>query len=180
MEKQEKQDKKKIILVGIDKAGKTSIVQSLQGIRNLTAFNSLVPTREFNSIKFQAMGLNYLILDLGGQESYRFRHLEKFEEHILEASKIIYVIDILDRNRYNLSLEYLEKIIDKLKNIPINVEISIFFHKYDPDLEPKIEELAQKSMKELIERIKVIIPNNFNYSIFKTSIYTIFEKSKID
>lgn len=180
MQARNKDEKKKIILVGIDKAGKTSIAQSLQGIRNLTAFNSLGPTRGLNSVKFQMMGTNYLILDLGGQESYRTRHLEKFEEHLLEVNKIIYVIDIQDPARHAISLEYLQMIIEKIKKYPEIPDISIFFHKYDPDLQADVEELIQKSIEMLIKKIKTIIPHIFNYSVFKTSIYTVFEKSKID
>ncbi|MFX1238867.1 MAG: ADP-ribosylation factor-like protein [Promethearchaeota archaeon] len=174
------ENKKKIVLIGLDKAGKTSIVQSLQGIRSLTAFNSINPTKGLNSIKFQVMETKYLILDLGGQEAYRSSHLKKFDEYTLEANKVIFVIDIQDSKRYDLSVDYLKTITTLLKKNPKDIELSIFLHKNDPDFNAKEKELYEDLSLKLTERIKEIIPEEMNYSIFKTSIYTVFEKSKID
>ena len=100
-----------------------------------------------------------------------------FEKYLQGTSKIIFVIDVQDVKRYDLALDYLEKIIDLLPEDFKNFDFSIFLHKFDPDFVPDFDpELINK----LLKNIKSLIPHDLSCSIFKTSIYTVFEKSSID
>ncbi|MFX1276203.1 MAG: ADP-ribosylation factor-like protein [Promethearchaeota archaeon] len=172
--------KKKILIMGLDQAGKTCIVQSLQGIKNLTAFTSSKPTKVYNTISFHALGSEYVILDFGGQEAYRDDHLEKFDSYIRDTNKFIYVIDVQDEKRYKLAVSYLKKIINSLPVDNENViEFSVFLHKFDPDLEQLSKNINKQTLKELLEKIKGLFPPNLSYSIHKTSIYTVFEKTSL-
>ena len=126
---------KKIVLMGLDNSGKTSIVLCLKGVKNLSSFSAVNPTRGFEINKFHTLGSEYNIWDFGGQEKFRTDYFENFNNHIKGTSKLIYVIDIQDRERYEISLEYLAKIIMMLKKTEINLDFSLFLHKFDPDLE---------------------------------------------
>ena len=172
-----KEDKVKILLVGLDNSGKTSISKCLQGIKNLSIFNSIVPTREFDIENFEALNSKYAIWDLSGQEAYRGDYINQTSKFFGDTSKIIYVIDIQDVKRYDLAIEYMEKVInsiDKQKEI----DFSIFLHKYDPDLKFD-QELNEVIIDKFIKKIKEKIPPDFIYSLHKTSIYAIFEKTTI-
>lgn len=168
---------KKILMIGLDNSGKTSISKCLKGIKNISAFNSIVPTREHNIENFEALNSKYVIWDLSGQEAYREEYLNQASKFFDDTSKIIYVIDIQDVKRYDLALEYMEKVINSIDK-QNDIDFSIFLHKYDPDLKFD-QELNEIIIDKFIKKIKEKIPPNFNYSLHKTSIYAIFEKSTI-
>ncbi len=167
---------KKVLIMGLDNSGKTSIVLCLKGVKKLSSFSSLNPTRGFKINKFQALGSEYSIWDFGGQEQFREGYLNDFQTHIKETNKFIYVLDIQDQERFDISLDYLDKIVILLRKHKVNTDFSIFLHKYDPDLEFPNKEFSDKVFPDLIRDIKELIPNDFIYQIFKTSIYTVFQK----
>jgi small GTP-binding protein len=169
----------KILIMGLDNSGKTSILISLRENTNLLSYFSLRPTKGLSVEEFENDQQGLVCWDLGGQAQYRKNYLKDFGRYAKETEKIIFVIDVQDTNRYGLSLEYLEELIDVLKNDEYFIEISLFLHKFDPNLVKKedFKELYEKIKTELVDRIQAIIPNNFNYDIFKTTIYTVFEKS---
>lgn len=167
---------RKVLIMGLDNSGKTSIVLCLRGVKDLSSFSSLNPTRGFKINKFQALGSEYSIWDFGGQEQFREGYLNDFQTHIKKTNKFIFVLDIQDHERFDISLDYLGKIVILLKKHKVNIDFSIFLHKYDPDLEFTNKEFSDKVVPDLIRNIKELIPNDFRYQIFKTSIYTVFQK----
>ena len=99
----------------------------------------------------------------------------------MSGPKLIYVFDIQDTKRYDLAFQYFEKIIDlTVEKVEGNdFEVSIFFHKYDPDLER--DDLPDGVVNGLKDRIKAKLDGtNLFYQIFLTTIYAIFEKIVID
>ncbi|KKN30420.1 hypothetical protein LCGC14_0834280 [marine sediment metagenome] len=164
-------EKVKILILGLKSSGKTSIVYSLQKKINLLNFVNLKPTRGINKIDFEEGDTKFYIWDFGGQESYRKDYLERMDRYFNEAKKFIYVIDIQEQELYDNSLGFLEDIILILKNKELYVSISIFLHKYDPDLE-----IEEEIPINLVKKIEALIPKEFKYKIFKTSIYTVFRK----
>ncbi len=167
----------KIILLGLDNSGKTSISLILQRKPELSNFTSLSFTKNHETISFKDLNTNteFVIWDFGGQTSDRENHLKDLlKDYITGTNKIIYVIDIQDNSRYGLALKYLSDIIKELKRGKIILNISIFLHKFDPNLE-----ITEENLFKLINKIHKIIPENYNYEIFKTSIYAIFHKSPI-
>ena len=167
---------KKIIIMGLDNSGKTSIVLCLKGVKNLSSCSSVNPTRGFEINKFHTLGSEYNIWDFGGQEQYREEYFKNFKAHIKGVSKLIYVIDIQDKERYNISLEYLTRIITLLKQEKFNLDFSLFLHKFDPDLEFTNRSIKEEVIKTLTKQIRDIIPLDFPYQVYKTSIYTVFQK----
>jgi small GTP-binding protein len=171
---------KKIVIMGLDDSGKSSIVLCLKGVKNLTSFSAIKPTRVFEINKFNTMGSDFNIWDFGGQEKFREDYVKNFKNHIKGTNKLIYVLDIQDRDRYALSLQYLAKIIALLQENKLNPEFSLFLHKFDPDLELINREINEDLIQTLIKQIKDIIPQNFPHQIYTTSIYTVFQKSAIN
>ena len=171
---------KKIVIMGLDNSGKSSIVLCLKGVKNLTSFSAIQPTRGFEVINFIIMGSDFNIWDFGGQEKFREDYIKNFNNHVKGADKLIYVVDIQDRDRYDLSLQYLVKIITLLQDNKLNLDFSLFLHKYDPDMELINSEINEELIQTLKKQIKDIIPQNFPHQIYKTSIYTVFQKSAIN
>ena len=171
---------KKIVIMGLDNSGKSSIVLCLKGVKNLTSFSAIKPTRGFEINKFKTLGSDFNIWDFGGQEKFREDYIKNFNNHIKGANKFIYVLDIQDNKRYDLSLEYLAKIIALLQEKKLNPDFSLFLHKFDPDIEVINKEINEELIETLIKQIKDIIPQSFPHQIYKTSIYTVFQKSAIN
>ncbi len=167
----EGKQKIKILILGLKSSGKTSIVISLQKKINLLNFINLKPTRGINKIEFEEGNSKFYIWDFGGQESYRKEYIERMDRYFNETKKFIYVIDIQEQELYDSSLGFLEDIILILKNKELVTNISIFLHKFDPDLE-----IEEEIPINLVKKIEALIPKEFKYKIFKTSIYTVFRK----
>ena len=167
----------KILVLGLDNSGKTSIVLNLIGKTNLLDYISLKPTLGADIIQHEINDSNYSIWDLGGQKVYREEYLNNFNEYINGASKIVYVIDIQDSQRYNLALDYFKKIIEKVENLDSNIEITVFLHKDDPLIENSRPDINEQTIDHLYNEIKKLIPYKIYYEIYTSTIYTIFDKS---
>lgn len=170
---------RKIVLVGLDNAGKTSILLSLQGNSNLLSFLTLKPTQGVNIQNIRDRGTSFNLWDLGGQEQYRRDYVEDLERYFNDVNKIIFVIDVQDTKRYEIALDYLKMMVSHIVNNEIQADISIFLHKFDPDLEKNPNYADSKIRSELLDKIKVIFPAKRSYSLFKTSIFTVFQKRPI-
>ncbi len=170
-------EKIKILIMGLDNSGKTSIVNCLKGVKNISAFNSLKPTRGRVVQNFEALNSSYAIWDFGGQRAFRDAYFQEIDSILRGTSKIIYTIDLQDVSRYDEALEYMRRVINS-KDDWQKIDFTIFLHKFDPDLVFN-EELNENVIKNLIKKIKVVTPPKFTFSLCKTSIYAIFEKTHI-
>ena len=163
---------KKILIMGLDNAGKSSIILSLQSNSNLMTMLKLKPTKGVKIVDVEDEEVNYFIWDYGGQEAYRMAHLESLKKGLHKAEKIIYVVDVQETSRFDASLEYLENILKICDEIQVSLHLSIFLHKCDPDY----EEINEKQLSGLVKRMIEKIPENIEFEVFKTSIFTVFRK----
>jgi len=171
---------KKILVLGLDNSGKTSIVLNLVGRINLLNYISINPTVGADIVSHKLNNSNYNIWDLGGQASFREEYLENIDEYLRGAHKIVYVIDIQDKERYDVSLEYLKNFVDYIQENQISLDFTVFLHKKDPDLKEIHPEITTEVIDHLIEQVKKVLPENFYYEIFTSSIYTVFDKTIVD
>ena len=178
MSNNDEESPKKILLMGLDNSGKTSIVLSLQKDTNLLSYYSLKPTQGIEIINLTSDGKKFAIWDLGGQEKYRTEYLENLERYTRGVDKMIFVIDIQDDNRYDLALDYLKKVIDYLESKNWTPKVSVFLHKMDPQIE-KEKKIPMEKLSELTKKILAIVSDKYKPDIFKTTIYTIFQKTII-
>lgn len=175
------QKTRKILVMGLDNSGKTSILIALNNNSNLLSYCSSKPTKGVNIEEFKTETSVTSVWDFGGQEQYREEYLKNFKKYIEKVEKIIFVIDVQDLDRYQIAIHYLKLIINKLKTDEKTIDFSIFLHKYDPNLlmQDKFKDIDAKVNSELVRKIYDLIPSNFNIDIFKTTIYTVFEKTSI-
>ena len=171
---------KKILIVGLENSGKSSIVLSLSRRTNLNDYFSLKPTQSFNLVKVKMQDKTFGIWDFGGQKKFRDEFLANITKYTSEFDKMIYVIDVQDTKKYDLALEYLETILNSLEIKEESYDLSIFLHKSDPDLETNkaYPEIREKS-SALIGKIRDLVPEHFSCKIFRTSIFTVFNKELV-
>jgi small GTP-binding protein len=165
----------KIVIMGLDNSGKTSILLSLQKNTNLLSYFALKPTQGLNVIKVEDEIAQFSIWELGGQKKYRNDYLQDLPKYTNAADRIIFVIDVQDIARYELALTYLANIFTQIEKE--SFELCIFLHKFDPGLEA-IEKFSTEQLSNtLLKRINSIIPADYNFKIFKTTIFTVFQKT---
>jgi len=181
MEVLNRSGKYKILILGLDNSGKTSILVSMSRESNILSYCSLRPTKGINIKNFKSDDRKFNVWDFGGQKQYRKEYIENFNKYLSKVNRIIYVFDVQDMDRYDSALNYFNEIIHLIKNNPQKIELSIFLHKFDPTIREKekfkkIDEIVEK---KLIKMIVKIIPPEYSYKIFKTTIYSVFEKDMI-
>lgn len=159
-------DSIKLVLAGLDRAGKSSILSMLKRGKPLLEIrlliNKLMPTAGELHERLTIAGLPINMHELGGHEEYRTLYLEKPEEYFLNSQGLIFVIDIQDSSRFESSKAYLRKIKDLLTFLGIPLPVYVFLHKNDPPVINYVES-AIKVLKKELDGIA-----NF---IFVTSIY---------
>ncbi len=181
MDETDLQETKKIMLMGLDNSGKTSILFNLKKGTNILSVYSMIPTVGLHVVNFEDEGTKFFVWDIGGQEKFRADFIENMDDYTLEVDEVIFVIDVQDIERYETSLEYLTKIVDGIKKDEHeDVVFSIFLHKYAPDLDKNRNYSSENLKKNLLDKIQRIIGNKFKYQIYKTRVYTVLEKLPFD
>ncbi|XP_046584620.1 ADP-ribosylation factor-like [Haliotis rubra] len=109
-------DPARILMVGLDAAGKTTILYKLK----LNEVVSTIPTIGFNvETVSPCKGVNFTVWDVGGQDKIRplWRH------YFQNCSGILYVVDTNDRERFVESREELKNVIDsdEMRSVPVVV-----------------------------------------------------------
>jgi small GTP-binding protein len=177
MADQSEKEKKKIMLMGLDNSGKTTILFNLKKGTNVLSLYSMVPTHGLRIVNFEEESTHFYIWDFGGQDKYRHDFVQKLDEYTLEVDEVIFVIDVQDVQRYEEALGYLEEIVNGLKNLnKPHVQLSIFLHKYSPDLEDNKNYSPENIKRNLLDKIDAMVGGTFKWNVFKTRVYTVFEK----
>uniref|UniRef100_A0A1I8EPN0 ADP-ribosylation factor-like protein 3 n=1 Tax=Wuchereria bancrofti TaxID=6293 RepID=A0A1I8EPN0_WUCBA len=123
----------RILLLGLDNAGKTTILKNLasEDIRHIT------PTQGFNIKSVVSDDVKLNVWDIGGQRKIRPYWKNYFEN----TDVLIYVIDSCDRKRFDETGMELFELLDeeKLKNVPLLV----YANKQDLVTAAKANEIAE-------------------------------------
>jgi len=169
-----KKARQKVIVIGLDNAGKTAILNKFGGKLGIEGLVTLTPTKgvDRRNIQMEDSDVELFIWDMGGQKQYRNKYLKNPEQYFLEIDLLIYVIDIQDPERFAESFEYFEEILKILKTLEEDPFIMVYIHKHDPDLRrnPEIElsvELLKDNLNQLLTQY------GFDFDAYLTSIYSL-------
>jgi len=163
----------KIILCGIDNAGKTSLSIALKHRGPLSMLfqrlYALTPTRGLLRSKIEVFGMDIHLHELGGQKIYRDDYIKNPEQYFIGTDIIIYVVDVQAKERFEETFEYLKQVIQVVKALNLDIPWKLFFHKSDPEY--KIDDESAKVFESMIRYIE----ENLNYftpskDIFRTSV----------
>lgn len=161
----------KIVISGLDNAGKTSILTALDKKYDFQKdIVQLKPTIRVEYHKMNFLKNNSIFWDMGGQTTYREVYMQYQDVYFDATDLLIYVIDIQDPERFENSLEYLDAILTFFLESKMDVPLIITFHKYDPDLRGDIEILEDidKLRTEILDKYP-----DFKILFQQTSIYDI-------
>jgi len=176
--KKNAKNKKKIVLMGLDAAGKSSILLSLKNDTRLSSYCALNPTLEVHREIIEDTENEFYIFDFGGQRNLIDSYLQRLDELLAEVDKIIFIIDLNDVDRHLLAIDYLKQLMDHLMTTEqTSVAVSVFFHKYDKSLPAGELARLDASAQELVDQISSISPPEMHVEFFKTSIFTVFQKT---
>ncbi|OIW08802.1 hypothetical protein TanjilG_16383 [Lupinus angustifolius] len=111
----------RVVMLGLDAAGKTTILYKL----HIGEVLSTVPTIGFNVEKVQYKNVIFTVWDVGGQEKLRalWRH------YFNNTDGLIYVVDSLDRERLGKAKQEFQNIIND--PFMLNSVILVFANKQD-------------------------------------------------
>ncbi len=161
----------KIIIAGLDNAGKSSILTALNKKYDFHKdIISLTPTIRVEYQATEFLNNRIVFWDMGGQEQYRKLYEEKQELYFADTDLLVYVIDVQDTKRIGTSLAYLDMILHNFKKHKMDVPLIISFHKFDPEYRGN-EEMVDK-IEELRDIILEKYPS-FKILFQQTSIYDI-------
>ena len=139
----------KIIILGLQEAGKTTILYRLslgQFVKTSPTIGSNVEELTYNNVKFQAW-------DLGGQESIR----ALWDVYYVNTDAVIYVIDSKDDENFEISKSEFYKVLAN-KNLKNSV-ILIFANKQDLPGAKNINKIVEDyELSKIKDHIWHIIP----------------------
>ncbi len=172
-----KKSSTKVIFVGLDNAGKSSLINLLSG-KNLAGSVNLEPTTMVNHVNIALQDLDLIVWDFGGQESYRQIYLQNPEEYLTQVDLIIYVIDSLDTQRFDETLNFFSRFLDAITNLKEHPYLLVLLHKGDPDIQSDPEfqinlEYLHGRLREVLRQVK------FKWEIVTSSIYNSYHTQPI-
>ncbi len=162
--------KKSIKFLGLDFAGKTSIITAIkEKFGYIEKVKELKPTRYIEREEFQFLNLEIISHDFGGQVQYRDDYLKYPHRYLANTDLLFYLIDCQDPERYGESLDYFDKVMEYFKEQRENIPIMVLLHKFDPE----IKENRELNKRALVFKQNLLKYKEFQIYFFETSIYDI-------
>jgi small GTP-binding protein len=161
----------KIVLSGLDNAGKTSLLTALNKKYNFQKdIISLTPTIRVEYQATEFLKNRVVFWDMGGQEKYRKLYQKKQDLYFSDTDLLVYVIDIQDPERIETSLDYLGMILKYFKKHKMDVPLIISFHKFDPEFirnEQMVEQIEalRKHILKLYPSLRILFQQTSIYDI---------------
>ncbi len=139
----------KIGILGLENAGKTSIIKTLQHTYQIG--QPLYPTKNVERTFFTLFGQQGSVWDFGGQAIYRNIYLKNPDRFLSGIRYLFFVIDVQDFNRFPEALQYFKRVYEYSSNQNPQLIASILFHKSDPELieKPEVKQRIDKLKKEI-------------------------------
>ena len=156
----------KFPIVGIDNAGKTSIILAFQ--REFHSFSKVKPTKRIKRTSLTFLDKDIYIWDMGGQQKYRKKYMKNPEVTFGDVDYCFFVIDIQDQDRFPEMLSYYQLIRTSLLEYSSTAEMIILLHKFDPEIatQPSYIDMANAAEQKLTE-----ISHPLSVSFYRTSIF---------
>ncbi|KAF4077614.1 hypothetical protein AMELA_G00210080 [Ameiurus melas] len=103
-EEEEEHRQRQVLVLGLDGAGKSSVLQQLNGA---SSKRKCAPTRGFNFIRLHTPACDFDFLEIGGGEELR----AYWADFLKRAHILLYVVDSSDRGRLSLAKDELHRLL---------------------------------------------------------------------
>jgi len=138
--------KMRIVVVGLDNSGKTTILNALKPKK---ASLETVPTVGFSTEEFQKHGVNFCAFDMSGQSRYR----NLWEHYYGDVEGIIVVIDATDKLRFAVVKDELQTMLADPRVAEKKIPILFLSNKMDlPTASPPIETMQALELEKITDR----------------------------
>ena len=167
--------KMKVVVAGLNYAGKTSLINRLINDINYNDMINLEPTIGANVEEYQSEKIDLILWDLGGQKDNINEYLESPERFFVQVDVLIFVVDSQDDVRYNEAVKYLNDLTNILAFLNERPYFVVLLNKADsdvvndPDFQIKVEYLTDKISDVFMKSEK-----SWNFDITPTSIYNFY------
>ncbi|NVM18250.1 MAG: 50S ribosome-binding GTPase [Candidatus Lokiarchaeota archaeon] len=166
----------KLVIAGLDNAGKTSALIALRQKYNFyERVKNLKPTIkiDYSSFKFlKTFRIN--LWDMGGQKKFRKIYMNN-PIYFEDTDYIYYLIDIQDEIKFEETIEYIHELLDIYRTLSYSNEVILCFNKFDPKFRNSEEFLDRANMiKNLIKSQN----KDIKFEFYNTSYYDISSISK--
>ncbi len=153
---------KKILMIGLDAAGKTSILAVVQD--KFSIIKSLLPTRGVKREKLDFFGYPIVSWDLGGQVQYREKlYFNRPELFFTDVDIILYVVDTQEPDRIPESANYFREVLKAFEELDENASILIVLSKSDQDIRKSLQ--WQQSVTSIKNKFNSIVDEFKQFSI---------------
>jgi len=168
--KEQMKSHKKILMIGLDNGGKSSILAVLQD--KFSIIKSLLPTRGVKREKLDFFGYPIISWDLGGQVQYREKlYFNRPDLFFTDADLVLYVIDTKDSDRFPEAANYYRQVLNALRDLNENPPVFVVLSKSDQDFRRTLEwENNVKAIKSKFTQISSEF-SNFKVDFADTTIY---------
>eukprot|EP00826_Nyctotherus_ovalis_P028373 TRINITY_DN2241_c0_g1_i4.p8 TRINITY_DN2241_c0_g1~~TRINITY_DN2241_c0_g1_i4.p8 ORF type:complete len:175 (+),score=56.46 TRINITY_DN2241_c0_g1_i4:3420-3944(+) len=133
----------KIIIVGLDNSGKTTLINCLKAKKTL----DIVPTPGFGVEKFKKNKINFTVFDMSGQSKYR----TLWEQYYEEAEAVIFLVDSSDKFRVPIARNELDLLLSHKAIATRTVPILFYANKMDVPGSLTESEVSKEMSLELIK-----------------------------
>ncbi len=153
---------KKVLMIGLDNGGKTSILAVVQD--KFSIIKSLLPTRGVKREKLDFFGYPIISWDLGGQIMYREKlYFNRPELFFTEADIVLYVIDSQDPDRFTEAANYFREVLKVLIELKENPAFLIVLSKSDQDIRKTLQ--WQQNVTNIKNKFSKVIEEFEQFSI---------------
>jgi small GTP-binding protein len=157
----------KLVFLGLDSAGKTTILNILA--KRYSFISNVAPTRSIERHVTEVFGYNIVNWDIPGQQQYREDLTFKDIRTLRDASILIFVLDVQALERTHTAIDYIQRVLEKIIEEKLERPyLSVFIHKMDPDIQENVKIL--KNAKRIQDEINQIAAG-FNLDFFLTTMF---------
>ncbi len=166
----------KLVIAGLDNAGKSSALIALRQKYNFyERVKNLKPTIkiDYSSFKFlETYRIN--IWDMGGQAKFRKIYVSN-PIYFSETDSLYFLIDIQDEFKFDEAMQYLHDVLDIYRGLDYMNDVVVCFNKHDPRFKNDAD-FQDRSI--MLENLITSQNQDMKFKFFHTSYYDISSISK--
>ncbi|KAG2439682.1 hypothetical protein HYH02_010563 [Chlamydomonas schloesseri] len=135
-----RKDEFHVLILGLDKAGKTNVLERLKTVFTQSIGldpGKILPTVGLNVGRIEAHKHNLVFWDLGGQSGLR----SIWDKYYSEAHAVVYVVDAANRNRFDESRAALDRVLENRELV--GAPLLIMANKQDLEGAANAQEVGQ-------------------------------------
>ncbi|KAM8835227.1 ADP-ribosylation factor-like 10 [Synchiropus picturatus] len=114
-EEEEERGTRQVLVLGLDGAGKSSILQGLAPGGQTGNRGRCRPTRGFNFMSLSSPVCQLDFLEIGGGEDLR----RFWSDYLRKTHILVYVVDSADRSRFSLARSELHRLLEAQSRLPV-------------------------------------------------------------